>query len=209
MTPNKMTIHRALSELKLIDAKIDKQTGEIIPSSFAQKGKLIMGYMTEEAFEKEAQSKYDSVVDLIDRKLKIKSAIVKANGSTTVTIAGKVMTIADAINFKAIVLKKIQLVNRLRAMHNKALGDLNKNNEIVEQNVQRLLEATFGKENVKVGNGDVDAVRKPYMEANTFHLFDPLKVVAKLEAMEKEVSDFQSEVDATLSEINATTFIEI
>jgi len=40
-------------------------------------------------------------------------------------------------------------------------------------------------------------------------LFDPLKVAEKVEAMEKEVGDFEMEVDAVLSEINAVTFIEV
>lgn len=206
---NRMTIHRALSELKVIDAKIEKQTNELLPTAYAQKDKPIMGYLSVDEFTREAKSRHDSVLALIDRKLKIKSAIVHANGRTTVTIADKVMTIADAINFKAVIAKKIALVNRLKIMHNKAVGDMNKNNEMVEANVQRLLEATFGKENVKVGKEDVEAVRKPYMESNTFHLHDPLKVTEVITAMEKEISDFQSEVDATLSEINATTFIEI
>ena len=47
------------------------------------------------------------------------------------------------------------------------------------------------------------------MDANEFHLFDPLKVAEKVESMEKEVADFEMEVDAVLSEINAVTFIEV
>jgi hypothetical protein len=75
--------------------------------------------------------------------------------------------------------------------------------------VQSILEATFGKENVKAGKDDVESVRKPYMEANEFHLFDPLSVDSKIEALEKEIGDFEAEVDAVLSEINAITIIEI
>lgn len=67
----KMTIHRALSELKLIDAKIEKQINELIPSGVYQKGKLVEGYITEADFEKSAKSKFDSVNDLIERKNKI------------------------------------------------------------------------------------------------------------------------------------------
>ena len=75
----KMTIHRALSELKLIDAKIEKQINEVLPSGIMQKGRLVNGFMQESEFEKNAKSKFDSVNDLIDRKNKIKSAIVTAN----------------------------------------------------------------------------------------------------------------------------------
>lgn len=204
----KMTIHRALSELKLIDAKIEKQINEVLPSGILQKGKLVNGYIQETEFEKAAKSKYDSVNDLINRKNQIKSAIVAANGVTLVKVAEKQMTIADAINFKAVIKFKKKLIETLKQRHKQAVGELNKHNEAVNQNVQRILEATFGKENVKVGKEDVEAVRKPYLEANEFHLFDPLKVDETVERLEKEVSEFEAEVDAVLSEINAITIIE-
>lgn len=205
----KMTIHRALSELKLIDAKIEKQTTEILPTGIYQKGKLVEGYIKEEDFEKNARGKFDSVNDLILRKAKIKSAIVDANGKTLVTVAGTEMTIADAINRKAIIKFQKKLVEQLKAKHRASVAALNKNNDLVNQNVQRILEATFGKENVKVGKDDVEAVRKPYMEANEFHLFDPLEVEKTVEKLEKEIADFEAEVDAVLSEINAVTTVEI
>lgn len=204
----KMTIHRALSELKLIDAKIEKQINEVLPSGILQKGKLVNGYIQEAEFEKSAKSKYDSVNDLIDRKNKIKSAIVTANGVTQVKVSDKQMTIADAINFKAVIKFKKKLIATLKQRHLQAVGELNKHNEAVNANVQRILEATFGKENVKVGKEDVESVRKPYMDANEFHLFDPLKVDTTVESLEKEVSEFEAEVDAVLSEINAVTIIE-
>lgn len=204
----KMTIHRALSELKLIDAKIEKQINEVVPSGIYQKGKLVNGYLQETDFEKTAKSKYDSVTDLISRKNQIKSAIVNANGKTMVKVAGKEMAIADAINFKAVIKFKKKLIEVLKQRHKQAVGELNKANDQVNGNVQRILEATFGKENVKVGEKDVEAVSKPYLEANQFHLFDPLKVDSTVESLEKEVTEFEAEVDAVLSEINAVTIIE-
>lgn len=209
MTKQKMTIHRALSELKLIDSKIEKQINEIVPSGIYQKGKLINNYVKEEDFSTSAKSKFDSVNDLIARKNAIKSAIVEANGVTKVKVSEKEMTIADAINFKAVVKFKKKLIETLKARQQQAVAQLNQQNMVVEQNVQRILEATFGKENVKAGKDDVESVRKPYMDANEFYLFDPLKVAEKVEAMEKEVGDFEMEVDAVLSEINAVTFIVV
>lgn len=205
----KMTIHRALSELKLIDSKIEKQTAEIIPTGIYQKGKLINGYTTEDDFKQAATSKYQSVVDLIDRKNLIKSAVVIANGITMVKVGEKEMTIADAINFKALIKFKKALINNLKQLHKSAVGTLNKNNEQVEQNVQALLKAAFGKDSVEVDEKAVEAISTPYREANQFHLFDPLKVEIKVEELEKEVAEFEMEVDASLSEINAVTFIEV
>lgn len=204
---NKMTIHRGLSELKLIDSKIEKQIGEIAPVGVFQKGKLINQYIVAEDFNSAATSKYDSITDLINRKIKIKSAIVAANGTTRVKIAESEMTIADAISLKENIKFKKNLIISLRQKFAQNVGQLNNNNSIVEQNVQRLLEATFGKENVKVGATDIESVRKPYIESNEWHLADPLKISEKINSLEKEVGDFESEVDAVLSEINAVTFI--
>lgn len=205
----KMTIHRALSELKLADAKIAKQISELEPVGFHQKDKKIFNHIDKDEFEKSAKGKYDSIMDLIARKNKIKSAIVKANGETMVKIAGREMTIADAINFKAIIRFKQALAAQLRGKHMGAVAQLNKNNEIIEKNVQMLLESAFGKENVAVKKDDADSIRTPYMSANEFHLFDPLSAIAKADALDTEIADFTAEVDAVLSESNAITLISI
>ncbi len=99
----KMTIHRALSELKLIDARITKQISEIEPTGIFQKGKLINGYKTPEDFNTTAKSKMDSVNDLIKRKVTIKSAIVNSNSTTKVNVGGTEMSVADAITFKGVI----------------------------------------------------------------------------------------------------------
>lgn len=208
MEKQEMTIHRALAELKLIDSKIEKQITEILPVGINQKGKLINNHIKEDDFKTTAQSKYDSIVDLITRKSTIKSAIVDANGKTTVTVAGKKMTIADAINMKASMVFKKQLIASLSQKYNAALAEMNRANAIVDQNIQRILEATFGKEG-SVQKDAMETVRTPYLDANSIHLFDPLEVAKKIEALNKEVSEFEMEVDAVLSEANAITKITV
>lgn len=205
----KMTIHRALSELKLADAKITKQISEIIPVSYYQKDKLIFGRISHEDFSNSAKSKLQSILDLIKRKELIKAEIVKSNGITEVTVANHKMTVADAITRKSTLeLYKI-LIERLRNLNNINNGAVNKNNESINEHLQRLLEITFGKENVKADPKDIEAIRKPFLEANEFHVIDPLKIEDVIKDLEKEVEDFESEIDAVLSEINAVTFIQI
>lgn len=204
----KMTIHRALSELKLIDAKIEKAIASINPTGMHQKDKLINGQAKPEDFAKDAQSNYDSALDLMKRKTAIKSAIVQSNGVAVVTAGGQVMTVADAINAKAMLKFKKKLVDTLSGRHRSVLAGLNNNNSLVQQNCQKLLEAALGKDAVKAGKDDVESISKPYLSANEFHLFDPLKVEERIKELEKEIGDFEADVDAVLSESNAVTFIE-
>ena len=205
----KMTIHRALAELKLLDARILKAINSIETSGFMLKGKLVNNFYKEEDFKSDVLSKYQSIKDLMDRKKKIKSAIVKVNGVTTVKISEYYMTISDAITFKTLIEAKKEMINVLKRKHSQVKTTIEQNNINVNANALKLAEAAVGKDNVKIGDSDFNSVTKPYIENNTMMLVDPLGIEKLTETLEKEVDDFESEVDAVLSEINAITYIEI
>lgn len=205
----KLTIHRALAELKLIDSRTQKVIQELVPQGIHQKAEGKVGVLTQDEFKVAAKSKYQSALDLIDRKAKIKTAIVASNATTEVKIGDRIMTVADAITAKDLNKSKQILIDHLKAQQKITLAALNKHNEVVEKNIQALLEANLGKDSVKAGKDDIEAIRKPFMEASQWNLFDPLELTKRIEGLEKDLSDFQTEVDAVLSESNAVTFIEI
>ena len=206
---DKMTIHRALAELKLVDARIEKGIALVNAVGMAQKDKKVNGVIDKDEYQTDAASKLRSVSDLIERKSRIKSAIVKANGSTMVEINGKQMTIADAINYKTVIGFKKALIKHLSSQRDAAIAQLNKNNDLVEQNALKLAEAALQKDNVKINDGDAVAITEPYLEKNRFELIDPLNIKEYIESEQEKIDGFEAEVDAVLSEINATTIIEI
>lgn len=212
METQKMTIHRALAELKLIDLKIDKAILLIEPTGEMQSDKNVNGFYTKDDFEKDAKAKYQSVVDLIDRKNKIKSAIVTANGITEVEISGKKMTIADAINFKSIIVFKKTLISTLSKKHNIVKSKImvaNENVNIMALDNAKIMIGKQGDDRVKPTDDDVKAIVEPFIRRNEFHLIDPLKVEELTVKLQEEVDNFEVEVDAVLSEINAITTITI
>ena len=206
-----MTIHRALAELKLIDSKIEKAISVIEPTGIMQVNKLVNNFYKKEDFENDAKSKFQSVIDLIERKNKIKSAIVTANGVTEVNISGIKMTIADAINFKSIIVFKKNLIETLIKKHNAIKSKFIIENEKIEKIALENAKIMIGKEGdnkIKLTDEDVKNIIEPFVKRNEFHLVDPLKVEQLTEKLQKEVSDFEVEVDAVLSEVNAITIIE-
>lgn len=212
METQKMTIHRALAELKLIDSRIEKAINVVEPTGLMQNNKPVNGFYAKDDFEKDVKAKYQSVTDLINRKNSIKSAIVKANGTTQVTIGGKSMTIADAINFKTVITVKKNLINTLNRKHQTAKAKFNKENEKVNNVALENAKIMIGKQGddrVKPNDEDVKNIVEPFVKRNEFHLIDPLKVEELTEKLQNEVDEFEVEVDAVLSEINALTQIEI
>lgn len=212
MEKTKMTIHRALAELKLIDSRIEKAINVVEPTGLMQLGKPVNGFYKKEDFETEVKSKYQSVTDLINRKNSIKSAIVKANGTTNISIGGKSMTIADAINFKTVILVKKNLILQLSRKHNAIKAKFKSENEKINNVALENAKIMIGKQGddrVKPNDEDVKNIVEPFVKRNEFHLVDPLKIEELVEKLQNEVDEFEVEVDAVLSEINALTEIEI
>lgn len=207
----KMTIHRALVDLKLIDSKIEKGILEIEPTGMMQQDKPVNGFYKKEDFESAAKAKLQSVLDLIERKTKIKSAIVISNGITMVEVSGKKMTVADAINYKNIIIFKKQLLSSLSKKHNQVKSKVQTENEKVN-NVAlenaKIMIGRQGDDKVKPTDDDVKAIVEPFVKRNELHLVDPLKVEVFVDKNTSEIELFEAEVDAVLSESNSLTTIE-
>lgn len=205
----KMTLHKALAELKLIDKKLSKKIVEFNPVGLHIKGRLVNDIHKQEDFERDVKADAESINDLFERKIKIKAAIVKVNGETTVTIGGKVMTIADAINRKSIIGVKKELLKVVVTRYNAVIGKMNVSNERLNERLDKYLIELFGKEKVEAKDANVEGAIKTFREMNEFLLCDPIKANDTAIAIDKEIMDFESEVDYVLSETNSTTFIYI
>lgn len=206
----KITITEALNELKLYDAKINKA---IYDSNFvgtAKKSSDKVGYVKKETFISNAKASYQSVVDLIKNRNAIKSAIVKSNATTNVEIAGKIMTVAEAIERKTSIEYEKDFLSRLTEQFKATTDKFNKENKRVDDKVDELIMTLVGKDSdKKISPDDQSAIEKPYREKNEFEMIDPLDCATKIQALNDEIIGFVSAVDTCLSISNSTTFIEI
>lgn len=99
-TTEKMTIHKALSELKVIGERITKGMNKMpFVVTNEHVNAKIQGVSISE-YTEQMKSAHQAVEDLINRRNAIKRAVVKSNATTTVVIAGKEYTVAEAIEMK-------------------------------------------------------------------------------------------------------------
>ena len=209
MEKQSMTIHRALSELKVIDKRISKNIQSLVPIGAVRKDGLVNNYYNQRDFEDNAKSEFQSVKDLIKRKESIKSAIVKSNSETTVTVGGKTMTVSDAITMKSSIALREELLRKLKSSFAEVKSTVDEVNERVEANAMRLAENALGKDNVKTSDKEAESIINTYKASNSVSVVDPLKIDDLIKALSEEVENFQGEVDAVLSESNAITTIEV
>lgn len=211
MTTETMTVHRALSELKLLDSRINKAIVEgVFCAANKHSNKKIAGVSVEE-YEKIIQCSYDKADDLVKRQSAIKRAVTLSNAVTTVKISEKEYTVAEAIWMRNHGMEKVQgIVNAMQKQYRTAQAEINANNGVgLGERADQYVAAIYGQKDGKTNTEDIEKVRNDFLTANTYELLDPIHILEKIDDFEKKISDFMSEVDAALSCSNALTEITI
>ena len=195
-----ISITRALVELKTLDKRIQKHIDSAVFVSY--KGQF---YQPVDA-SRDAVSAYQSINDLIERRKKIKSAIIKSNATTQVHICGYDMSVAEAIETKSSIKHK---KNLLAVMKNQN-GSTNTTVENINARVRKELENKSSRDNDKEKQQmSLEEFSKMYVNLHGVELFDPLKISQKIEQLEQYIIKFEQEVDYVLAEKNAVTMIEV
>lgn len=99
----KLTITEALSETKLIKKKIDSKK-EFIKANFARQGNVIDPYETEGGSRKKNESELQAIKDLESDLIEIRNAINEANKTIMVALGGREMSIAEWLVYRRDVL---------------------------------------------------------------------------------------------------------
>ena len=197
----KISITRALAELKLLDKRITKAIFESNFVSYSINGKNAINTF------KPLEEK-QSIEALIARRATIKAAIMKSNATTKVTIGSAEMLVIDAIEMKETIKYKQSFLQELKHQQQSTKYTISSTNETVNSRLDKLLEANFGKDS-KTKSEEMEAIAKPFLERNEAKLEDPLNLDSLIESLSEEILTFTSNVDYVLSESNALTQIEI
>lgn len=208
MVNETMTIHEALSELKIIGDRIETAINKNFVMANKVSNKKINGQPLEE-IKKGMEANYQKVTDLIKRRNAIKKAVALSNAKTEVTIDGNKYTVAEAIELNRTGISyQESLMRTLARQLNLCELEVKRNNDLVADKAEKNAAEAVGKK--ESGNADeFERIRRNYIEDQSYVLVDPLGVVKKIEALEEEIATFKTKVDSALSISNATTVIEI
>ena len=208
----KISITRALQELKLLDQRINKEINstKFITTKKVKSEKLQNGIMTVKEFEDNAKAKFQSLNDLISRRKIIKSLIVESNAKTTVEINGVTYTVADAIERKTSIEYDKKVLDMLKRQLSSCTTNLETENARIEQSKQQFINSVVGRDSVdsKLISDTTEIANKKFEGEETV-LVDPINIAKTIDKLEDDIIGFENEVDMVLSEINGITMIEI
>lgn len=209
-TVEKMTVHKALCELKVIDSRINKAiSGCTFVTANKHNNTKISGVPIAEACEF-VKSSYQSAVDLIARRDAIKRAVVKSNAVTLVVIDGVEYTVAEAIEMKNHGMDHVlTLMKKLSSDLAIAKRAADSENALLDRRGDEYVRNMYNTTDMKNLAPEAAAERKKFMESITVELVDPLHVSDKIANLDRVYHNFMVEVDAALSTSNAVTIIEV
>jgi hypothetical protein len=207
-TPQSMSITQALAELKLLEKRLEKASnlsGWVLLSTKAQP-------VDEAKLRQKGTSEYQSYMDLLSRRNRIKHAIVMSNANTLVKIgAGETAfkgTVAEAIEYKASLKHQQKLLDGMKEMLLQARMEYDEHKRNADTRLERLLASELGKD-VRTNPETIAALTASFNETNKAELVDPLNLAKKIEDLEEVIENFQTNVDWVLSETNGKTMISV
>lgn len=208
-TTEKMTIHKALAELKVLDKRITSSISVQFCVANKHSNEKISGLALKD-WKDIAQSNYQKANDLIRRNEAIKRAITLSNATTKVKVGDEEYTVAEAIWMKNHGMDSYKMLLReLQNQYGKAKIQCERENgETLEKRADEYIFGLFGSKEKAAGE-EIENLRKTFIESQQYEIVDPIKIAEEIQYLEEKISSFESEVDAALSVSNATTEIEI
>ena len=209
-TTKRMTITEALVELKNYDNRIRKAINTAMFIGAKKKKDKKVGNLSVEKFEANAKASYDSIMAMMENRSAIKRAVVLSNAITKVTVDGKEMTVAEAIEKRNLNDTVSFLLGTMEQQISSCENMIFTKNADVDVAAEKLLVSYYGKDAAKkVSSEDYHTIVDPYKEANEWELVDPLGLRDVHDKIDNENDNFLANVDSVLSISNATTFIEV
>lgn len=209
MTNEKMTIHEALAELKMLDNRITKKINE---SCFAVSNKCSNTKINGKpisAFIDKAEKSYQSINDMIRRRSAIRCALSKSNAETKVVINDVEYSVAEAIEMKRTGISMLRcLLEQLESQYGYSKNECSRNNMRVDENADKQVQAIYGTKE-KVSTPEAMSMRQAYIEANKMEPVVLKDIEDRIDDIKQQIDKFVVAVDSKLSVSNALTVIEI
>ena len=210
MTKETMNIHKALSELKVMDKRIKSAINKSFVYAKKHSDDKILG-LPVETCKNNMKSSFQKVKDLIARRNSLKRAVVISNAVTKVVIGGKEYTVAEAIEMKNHGMEYFKLfLKELIDQYSYTQEIIIENSgEVLEERAEKyILNIIQNKTESKIDTKLINDLRERYIENNKYDLIDPNNVNDMIDTLTTMIEDFESDVDTILSVSNANTIIE-
>lgn len=207
---NKMTVAKALKEIKTLDDKINRAHSEGTYIGMFRGGKDVHHkFANEQDMVKAIQSSFDKIDQLRDYRSKVKAAVVQSNAQTMVElpIIGKI-SIAQAIEYKSVIAERKKFVDTVKMQMVQIDQYAQRCDQENKQTIEQRINAVSSGENAP-DELVIKSIRESVDSQLGYKVVDTKKV---REFIQKEldcIAEFEDNVDDIINTSNVITVIEV
>lgn len=214
----RLLVTQALDERDLLNKKInDKIMSAVFVDVVKHNEETVLNRRIDrETFQKEAQSTYQQINDLIERYKNIEAAIVESNANTFIETSYGKFSIAAAIALRNRLRGDLKfdgkadfettLYQRMKRAYDDCITTMELKNDALAETAEQMRLSILGRE-TKVKNDKPLEVVETYIKENSMELADPLNIVSKMEQLQERKDKLLSELETQIKVSNATTVI--
>ena len=214
----RLLVTQALDERDLLNKKInDKIMSAVLVDVVKHNEETVLNRRVDrETFQKEAQSAYQQINDLIERYKNIEAAIVESNANTFIETSYGKFSIAAAIALRNRLRGDLKfdgkadfettLYQKMKRAYDDCITTMELKNEALAETAEQMRLSILGRE-TKVKNDKPLEVVETYIKENSMELADPLNIVSKMEQLQERKDKLLSELETQIKVSNATTVI--
>lgn len=214
----KMLVTKALDERDLLKKRISDaiSKAKLVSTKRPNDTKVSSGVSVND-FETEAKAQLQRIMDLIDRYERLDSAILIANATEEIEVAGKKMTRASAINLrKSLVNRSIRLsdtdfrgmlISRMTDNLCDAKEHIARTQSVADKQREVMTSNISSNEKKELTTDALQGI-DTYCENLVSVLVDPVNVEDKLGELTAERDELISNLESAIKISNATTYVE-
>lgn len=208
-----ISVQEGLSELKLLDKKIQKKLADTEFAAISKNDKFHesrLAKLSINEWQSDNRSKHQAVSDLIANRYAIKAAILKSNAETIVTINNVEMTVAEAIDRKQSIFEyERQLLDAMASNLIKTRDEVDKLNAQAENDADVALKLFLQTNATDAGKVKAEEIKALYT-AQKYEVTESINNLSKvIDNLNDDIEKFLSDVDFALTKSNIITMIEI
>ena len=148
--------------------------------------------------------KVNALISNLDEYEKVRATV---NATTKLTVGGKEMTISDAIKLKENIGYRKQLLNKLKDEYASATKTVSDSNRMLTARLDKNY--AYASDALPETIQAMTAAKDTEYAKNETVLVDPNHVAEYIEKLAEEIDNFEGQLDAALSYINAVTQVEV
>ena len=212
-----LSVQEALNELKVLDARIQRKISNGNFTAVASGDKIINPTSireTPDKFSEKSSSEIQSIISLINYRHALKASVLQSNSVTKVTINGKEMTVAQAIDYKTSSESETYL---LRTLSNEFASSQkyadNFNAKLDKETLEKENQLLGNDKNAKDSEAVLEVLHKQAEERKAKILSPKFKedksITDYISDKTDELDKFAQQIDFALTASNVTTQVTV